>query len=111
MKPWRKRFRQWFVEEAQEEWEEGVLGDVVELVYGKGLKKEIRTGTGYPVIGSSGVVGYHSDFLVEGPGIVIGRKGTLGKVIYLWDNFFQLTQHIISNQKLNPLVYCMNTSY
>ena len=80
-------FRQWFVEEAQEGWEEVCLGDVIELVYGKGLKKEIRTGTGYPVIGSSGVVGYHSDFFVESPGIVIGRKGTLGKVIYLWDNF------------------------
>jgi type I restriction enzyme S subunit len=83
-------FRQWFVEEAQEDWEEGRLGDVIELVYGKGLKKEIRTDTGYPVIGSSGVVGYHSEFLVEGPGIVIGRKGTLGKVIYLWDNFFPI---------------------
>jgi type I restriction enzyme S subunit len=49
-------FRQWFVEEANEDWEEGCLGDVIELVYGKGLKKEIRTGTGCPVIGSSGVV-------------------------------------------------------
>ncbi|GBD96103.1 type I restriction modification DNA specificity domain protein [bacterium BMS3Abin06] len=36
-------FRQWFVEEAQEDWEAGCLGDVIELVYGKGLKKEIRT--------------------------------------------------------------------
>ena len=100
-------FRQWFVEEAQEDWEEGRLGDVIELVYGKGLKKEIRTGIGYPVIGSSGVVGYHSEYLVEGPGIVIGRKGTLGKVIYLWDNFFPIdtTYYIKSKVESAGLLY------
>ena len=100
-------FRQWFVEEAEEGWEEGTLGDVIELIYGKGLKKEIRTGTGYPVIGSSGVVGYHSEFLVEGPGIVIGRKGTLGKVMYIWSNFFHIdtTYYIKSKVESAGLLY------
>jgi type I restriction enzyme S subunit len=98
-------FRQWFVEEAQEDWVDGCLGDVIELVYGKGLKKEIRTGTGYPVIGSSGVVGYHSEFLVEGPGIVIGRKGTLGKVIYLWDNFFPIDTTYYIKSKVESADY------
>jgi len=73
-----------------DDWEEGKLGDVIELYYGKGLKTEERTGSSYPVVGSSGIVDYHSEFLVEGPGIVIGRKGTLGKVIYLWDNFYPI---------------------
>jgi len=82
-------FRQWFVEEA-EEGKRGKLGDVIELAYGRGLKEEIRTGAGFPVVGSSGVVGYHSEFMVEGPGIVIGRKGTLGKVLYLFENFFPI---------------------
>jgi len=100
-------FRQWFVEEAQDDWEDGCLGDIIELVYGKGLKQEIRTGKGYPVVGSSGVVGYHSDFLVEGPGIVIGRKGTLGKVIYLFDNFFPIdtTYYIKSKVESVGLLY------
>ena len=100
-------FRQWFVEGADEGWREGTLGDVIELIYGKGLKKETRTGTGYPVIGSSGVVGYHSEFLVEGPGIVIGRKGTLGKVSYLWDNFFPIdtTYYIKSKVESAGLLY------
>lgn len=100
-------FRQWFVEEAQDDWEEGCLGDVIELVYGKALKTELRTGTGYPVIGSSGVVGYHSEYLAGGPGIVIGRKGTLGKVIYLWDNFFPIdtTYYIKSRVHSSKLLY------
>ena len=100
-------FRQGFVVEADEGWEEGVLGDVIELVYGKGLKQEVRTGKGYPVVGSSGIVGYHSDFLVKGPGIVIGRKGTLGKVIYLFENFFPIdtTYYIKSKIESDGLLY------
>lgn len=82
-------FRQWFVEEA-EEGGPGVLGDVLELLYGKGLKEEERTGVGFPVVGSSGIVGYHSNSIVKGPGIVIGRKGTLGKVHYMFEDFYPI---------------------
>lgn len=94
-------FRQWFVEEAKEEWKDGKLGDVLELLYGKALKDEIRTGNGYPVIGSSGIVGYHSEFLVQAPGIVIGRKGTLGKVNYLFDNFYPIDTTYFVKTKVN----------
>ena len=71
-------------------WRVGKLKELIDLHYGKGLKQSERTGTGYPVVGSSGTVDYHSSYLVKGPGIVIGRKGTLGKTIYLWDNFFPI---------------------
>lgn len=100
-------FRQWFVEEVEESWEVGNLGDVLELVYGKALKEEVRTGKGFPVVGSSGVVGYHSDYFVEAPGIVIGRKGTLGKVIYLFENFFPIdtTYFVKSKIKSAGLYY------
>ncbi|MDR1488765.1 MAG: restriction endonuclease subunit S, partial [Holosporales bacterium] len=100
-------FRQWFVEEADESWKEGKLGDIVELLYGKGLKDNIRTGNGYPVVGSSGIVGYHSEYLVKGPGIVIGRKGTLGKAIYLFENFFPIdtTYYVKSKTNTDTLLY------
>ena len=96
-------FRQWFVEEVQVDWEEGVLGDIVDLIYGKALKEEIRTGSGFPVIGSSGVVGYHSQYLVEGPGIVIGRKGTLGKVNYIFENFFPIDTTYYIKSKISSI--------
>ena len=92
-------FRQWFVEEAGGE--TGNLGDIIELIYGKALKEEIRSGSGFPVVGSSGIVGYHSEFLVDGPGIVIGRKGTLGKVIYLFENFFPIDTTYFTKSKIN----------
>jgi type I restriction enzyme, S subunit len=99
-------FRQWFVEEAEDDWEEGVLGDLVKFEYGKGLKNSIRTGKGFPVVGSNGIVDYHSEYLVEGPGIVTGRKGTLGKVIYLSENFFPIdTTFYIRSKSISPNLY------
>lgn len=99
-------FRQWFLEGAGD-CEVGKLGDVLDLIYGKSLKDDSRTGSGFPVVGSSGVVGYHAEYLVEGPGIVIGRKGTLGKVNYLFDNFFPIdtTYYIRSKIDSAGLMY------
>ena len=76
--------------EIPEGWEVGILGDLIILHYGKPLKKDMRDGLNYPVIGSSGVIDYHSKFYVEGPGIVLGRKGTIGKVTYIDTNFFPI---------------------
>lgn len=83
-------FHQWFIEEVNENWKVGALEDLIDLKYGKALKQENRSGSGYPVVASSGVVGFHNEYLVEGPGIVIGRKGTLGKVYFVEDNFFPI---------------------
>ena len=100
-------FRQWFIEEADESWEEGKLGDLLDLAYGKGLKKEDRTGKGYPVVGSSGIVDYHSEFLVKGPGIVIGRKGTLGQTIFMSNNFYPIdtTFYVVPQNERTNFIY------
>jgi len=52
------------------------------LEYGKPLKKENRKKGLYPVFGSNGIVGYHDSYLVEGPFIIVGRKGSAGAVTY-----------------------------
>jgi type I restriction enzyme S subunit len=94
-------WRQVFVEEADPGWQKGKLGDLVELCYGKGLKEEKRIPGKYPVYGSNAVVGCHNDFLVEGPGIVIGRKGTLGVVNYVEENFFPIDTTFYIKSKTN----------
>jgi len=58
----------------------GKLGDFIELNYGKSLPKRDRDGEGFPVVGSGGISGYHSEPLVEGPALVVGRKGSIGEV-------------------------------
>ena len=67
-------------DELPEGWDRVRIGDVVELKYGKGLTKDKRDGGEFPVYGSNGVVGYHSNFLVKESSLIIGRKGSIGEV-------------------------------
>ena len=66
------------------------LGDVMELCYGKALKDEVRVPGIFPVYGSAGVVGTHNAGLVDGPGIVVGRKGNVGSVFWSDHAFFPI---------------------
>lgn len=70
-----------FATDVPENWELVLLGDIVSAQYGKALTEKSRLDSGpYNVVGSSGVVGKHNEFLVETPCIVIGRKGSVGAV-------------------------------
>lgn len=91
--------------EIPEGWEVGTLYDVVSLEYGKPLKQEERTGYGYPVFGSNGIVGYHKEFLVVGPGIIVGRKGSAGEVIRTGENFYPIdtTYFVVDRIGITPL--------
>lgn len=73
-----------------EGWTVKRLGDVIELAYGKALKSEDRLNGEVPVYGSSGIVGYHNQHLVEGPGIIVGRKGNVGSVFWSDINFYPI---------------------
>ncbi|WP_457207196.1 hypothetical protein [Nocardioides sp. P5_C9_2] len=61
-------------------WTAGTVGDVLELKYGKALKADARRGGDVAVVSSAGVVGWHDASLVDGPAIVVGRKGNVGSV-------------------------------
>lgn len=61
-------------------WAEAAIGNLLELKYGKSLPERVRSGRGFPVYGSNGVVGYHEAALTTGDTIVIGRKGSVGEV-------------------------------
>jgi len=66
------------------------LGDAVELAYGKALKADTRVVGEVPVYGSGGIVGYHNEGLVKGPGIIVGRKGNVGSVFWSDYDFFPI---------------------
>ncbi len=61
-------------------WSKTILGKVLELKYGKALPAKRRDGTDFPVYGSNGVVGMHSEPLVDKEGLIVGRKGSFGEV-------------------------------
>ncbi len=56
------------------------LRDVLTLAYGRSLPAARRVPGPVPVYGSGGLCGHHSVSLVDRPGIVVGRKGTVGAV-------------------------------
>lgn len=66
------------------------LNECLDLEYGAALPERVRTGRRYPVFGSNGVVGRHSNFLVPGPGIVMGRKGSVGEVCWSTESYWPI---------------------
>ncbi len=68
--------------------EEVRLDDLIILQRGFDIsEKEQITGI-VPVISSGGTLSFHNEFKVKGPGVVIGRKGTLGKVYYTAEDYW-----------------------
>jgi type I restriction enzyme M protein len=64
--------------------------EVCTLEYGESLPKEKRVEGPYPVVGSNGITGYHNEYIVEGPAIVVGRKGSAGEVTLIEKNCFPI---------------------
>jgi type I restriction enzyme, S subunit len=64
------------------EWKETTLGEMLTFQRGFDITKKEQQSGPYQVISSSGPKSTHCDFKVKGPGVIIGRKGTLGNVFY-----------------------------
>ena len=80
-------------------WRESHIGEEIELAYGKSLPTHARGSGAFAVYGSNGCIGTHSTPLVTGPGIVVGRKGSVGKVVYSNQDFWPIdTTYYVVNK-------------
>lgn len=86
-------------------WARGHLRDVLELRYGKSLPKGERRDGAVPVYGSGGIGGFHSEALVQGPSIIVGRKGTVGSLYWEDGGFFPIDTVFYVTSK-NSMTYC-----
>ncbi len=103
----RNLYREWFVHfrfpdhenhprvtsplgEIPEGWEVGRLDDVLVLQRGFDLPKALRAEGAVPIIASTGVTGFHNKVKVKAPGVVTGRSGTIGEVLYVQEDFWPL---------------------
>ena len=68
-------------------WKAIHLGDVLKLEYGVSLPERCRQPGNAPVVGSAGIVGLHDHAYLSGPGIVVGRKGSIGTVTWVPEDF------------------------
>ncbi len=71
---------------ANANWPMVKLTEVCSFEYGESLPERNRMQGPYPVVGSNGIVGWHNEFLVAGPVLVIGRKGSAGEVSWIEQN-------------------------
>jgi type I restriction enzyme S subunit len=89
------------------EWRDTTLGDVLTLQRGFDLPETDRKPGPYPVIASTGPVGYHEMAMVKGPGVVIGRSGSLGGGQFIDSDFWPLNTTLwVKDFKGNDPRFC-----
>ncbi|SFP09187.1 type I restriction enzyme, S subunit [Variovorax sp. PDC80] len=86
-------------------WSRCRLESMMELLYGKALKANDRLPGDVPVYGSGGITGFHHERLVDGPSIIVGRKGTVGS-LYWEDRPFFPIDTVFYVRSATPLTYC-----
>jgi type I restriction enzyme, S subunit len=74
--------------ESRQSWSTLPLGEVATLQRGFDITKAEQEDGPYPVFTSSGPTSMHAQFKVAGPGVIIGRKGTLGTVFIAPSNYW-----------------------
>lgn len=73
---------------APKGWVISTIGDQVTLQRGKDITKSTVIYGNIPVISSGGVSYFHNTALVKGPGVLLGRKGSVGKVHFVNENYW-----------------------
>jgi type I restriction enzyme S subunit len=65
------------------EWEKKRIANIAPLQRGFDLpNSSLRPGK-YPVVYSNGIVNFHAEAPVQGPGVITGRSGTIGNVTFI----------------------------
>jgi len=78
------------IDGVPEGWEKKPLGELLTLQRGFDLPVSKRKDGRFPIYASTGINGYHAEAKVKGPGVVTGRSGTLGTVMYVSGDFWPL---------------------
>lgn len=69
-------------------WIETRIGDQVLLQRGIDITKAEQVFGAVPVISSGGTSSYHAVPAAKGPGVILGRKGVVGSVYYIQDDYW-----------------------
>jgi type I restriction enzyme S subunit len=70
------------------EWRESTWGEEISLEYGKALRNYDKASGKFRVFGSNGPIGWTSQPLASGPGVILGRKGAYRGIEFSRDAFF-----------------------
>ncbi len=96
-------FKETEIGRIPKEWKVKKLCDIAEICYGKNQKKvEIENGK-YKILGTGGVIGSTDTYLWDKPSVLIGRKGTINKPMYIEEPFWTVDTLFYTKVKENYL--------
>lgn len=64
------------------------IGEQITLQRGFDITKKEQEEGDVPVVSSGGISSYHNVAKVSGPGVILGRKGTLGTVFFIEEDYW-----------------------
>jgi type I restriction enzyme S subunit len=71
-----------------EGWRQTTIGEVITLQRGFDITRAEQRPGEVPVVSSGGISSWHNRAMAKAPGVVIGRKGTLGRTYYLATDYW-----------------------
>ena len=101
-----------WLEKIPAHWTIKKLKRIMQFGYGGSLLSENRIHGAVPVYGSNGVVGFHNCSNTKQPCIIVGRKGSFGKVTYSKKSCFAIdtTFYIdstLTDYNIRWIYYCL----
>lgn len=99
-------FRQWFVEEAEESWEEITFGDKVKPKKGKNLTKSEAVDGEFPVVaGGLEPSCYHNEANTKSPVITVSASGANAGYVRLYHTPVWSSDSSYIDESITPFVY------
>jgi type I restriction enzyme S subunit len=77
-----------WIREVPEHWDVVRIGRRMVLQRGIDITKDEQSDGPVPVVSSGGISSYHDRAIAQGPGVVVGRKGTAGAVYFIPVDFW-----------------------
>lgn len=88
-----------WIGQVPNDWKVNRLKTLCTFTYGESLAEEERIEGDIPVYGSNGIVGYHNKAITFKPCIIIGRKGSYGRVNFSEKECFPIdTTYFVDNR-------------
>lgn len=81
------------------------FSEVLTIVNGRNQKQVVCDDGKYPIYGSGGIMGYANDYICKAETVVIGRKGSINKPIFVETPFWNVDTAFglcVNSEKLNP---------
>lgn len=90
-----------WIGEVPEHWEISRIKKLGILSRGVDLPRDNFIEGIYPVYGSNGIIGYHSNYTTKAPCLTVGRSGSVGEVNYVLENFWAHNTALYLQQSFN----------